>query len=248
MNKYDFGTQFQTKSNGECTVICYVNATNVCVMFRDGTIVKCRAGNLTNGVVKNPNNPSVFGAGINDFKMDDCCTDKRYTLWHSMLRRCYSADYQKGKPTYIGVKVDKRWLRLSNFVKDIEEMPFFAKSITEGYELDKDLLGDGSKIYSVGTCCFIPRELNAFFTRGSSSNGLPTGVLYNKRLGKYVASLGTDGGYSKHLGVFDTLNDASKCYVVAKKTKLLDLAEKYKGRIEDRVYDKLINFDFSIEY
>ena len=77
---YDFGTQFKTKSSGVCTLIKYVNAKNVYVMFEDGTVIKVASGNLLTGSVSNPNHPSVFGVGINDVSGSIPADDKRYTL------------------------------------------------------------------------------------------------------------------------------------------------------------------------
>lgn len=244
---YDFGTQFETKFNGTCTLIKYVNAKEVYVMFEDGTMVKTRSGNLLRGRVKNPNHPSVFGVGINDSVDITCYNDKRYTLWHSIIRRAYSDVYHKDKPTYKDIEVCDRWKRFSNFAEDIVKIPFYEKCITDEYELDKDILGGDLKIYSPETVCFIPRSVNIFFSRNTQKdNDLPTGVTFNKRLNMYVASCCTNGKNTQHLGVFETLEEAEIVYKRTKQGLLKTLANSLKGEIEDRVYDKLINY-YSLE-
>lgn len=244
---YDFGTQFETKFNGTCTLIRYVNAKEVYVMFEDGTMVKTRSGNLLRGRVKNPNHPSVFGVGINDMENVNCRSDKRYTLWHSIIRRAYSDVYHGGKPTYKDVEVCDRWKRFSNFAEDIVKVPFYERCITDGYELDKDILGGDLKVYSPETVCFIPRSVNVFFSRNTQKeNNLPTGVTFNKRLNMYVASCNINGRNTQHLGVFESPEEAEILYKRTKQGLLTTLANSLKGEIEDRVYNKLINY-YSLE-
>lgn len=92
--EFAFGTQFKTNSSGVCTVIKYENASNVYVMFEDGTFVKVSSGNLRAGSVKNPNKPSIFGVGINDFELvhghpsseslgGKKVSDKKFLMWQA---------------------------------------------------------------------------------------------------------------------------------------------------------------------
>ena len=47
-----------------------------------------------------------------------------------------------------------------------------------GWELDKDILVKGNKIYSPDTCCFVPKEVNTVFTKRQSKRGdYPIGVI-----------------------------------------------------------------------
>lgn len=45
------GTTHQTNFNGECEVVTYRSSTDIDVMFKDGTIVNTKSGNLKKGVV-----------------------------------------------------------------------------------------------------------------------------------------------------------------------------------------------------
>lgn len=240
---YDFGTQFKTKSSGVCTLIKYVNAKNVYVMFEDGTVIKVASGNLLTGGVSNPNHPSVFGVGINDVGGSIPTDDKRYTLWCSIIRRAYSDLYHHSKPTYKDVEVCDRWKRFSNFAEDVVKIPFYEKCITDKYELDKDILGGYLRIYSPETVCFIPRSVNIFFSRNTQKqSNLPTGITFNKRLNKYVASCNIGGKNTQHLGVFDTPEEALIVYKRTKNKLLKTLANSLKGDIEEKVYNKLLNY------
>lgn len=235
--KYVFGTQFQTKSSGVCTVIKYQNAKNVYVMFEDGTLVKVTSSNLSTGRIKNPNKSTVFGFGINDAGLEDS-TDKRYVLWTSIIRRSYSEVYHKSKPSYKDVRVSEDWRRLSNFIKDIEKLPNFDLAVSENWELDKDLLGGDQKLYSKNTCCFLPRELNTLFT-SESKKGLKKGVFYNKRLGKFTASINRGGKVRSHIGVYETEEEAHFNYCKEKQKHLDSLILKYDDKLPNNVKLKL---------
>lgn len=90
--------------------------------------------------------------------------DKRvYGLWYGMLRRCYDTEQQersRGK-SYSGCEVCQRWLVYSNFAKDITLLFGYEDWLNKkGYCLDKDTMYSGNKVYSRGTCCFIPYTEN----------------------------------------------------------------------------------------
>ena len=235
--KYAFGTQFPTKSSGVCTVIKYQNAKNVYVMFDDGTLAKVTSSNLSTGRIKNPNKSTVFGFGINDAGLEDS-TDKRYVLWNSIIRRSYSEVYHKSKPSYKDVRVSEDWRRLSNFIKDIEKLPNFDLAVSENWELDKDLLGGDQKLYSNNTCCFLPRELNTLFT-SESKKGLKKGVFYNKRLGKFTASINRGGKVRSHIGVYETEKSAHTAYCKETQKHLDSLILKYGDKLPENVKFKL---------
>jgi thymidylate synthase len=113
----------------------------------------------------------VGGVGINDYYGKIYHTDlgKRiHTLWYNMIRRCYDSSvpefiYYGGK----GIRVCKRWHRLSNFVVDIEGIPNYYSWVKNptGYVLDKDYYeSDG---YSPSTCVFIKSGDNTSFQNPS---------------------------------------------------------------------------------
>ena len=93
--------------------------------------------------------------GINDAKVDK----RVYGLWYQMLRRCYDHGQQersRGK-SYADCYVCERWLRLSNFAKDIKRLDGYSDWESKvGYCLDKDIRNPGNKVYSPTTCCFVP--------------------------------------------------------------------------------------------
>ena len=52
----------------------------------------------------------------------------------------------------------------------------------------------------------------------SKKTGLPTGVSLEKRTGKFYARIGRDWG-KKHLGTFDTVDDAAEAWLAADKLR-----------------------------
>ena len=79
-----------------------------------------------------------------------------YKLWREMISRC-SPEYWEKNPSYKNTQVCEEWKYLSNFYKDIQTLENYDKWVEhkEKYLLDKDLKGNGQKIYSKETCCFL---------------------------------------------------------------------------------------------
>lgn len=112
----------------------------------------------------------------------------------------------------------------------------------EGFELDKDILVKGNKVYSPETCCFVPKEVNSFFTRCNKARGeYPVGVV--KSNNKFRARIGAN---RKSLGTFNTPEEAFNAYIVAKKEGAKILAKKYKNNLLKKCYQAIINYKIEI--
>lgn len=160
-----------------------------------------------------------------------------YNMWRRIIGRCYRQSELVQRPCYYSCVVCKEWFTFSNFDK------WYNEHCIDGWEIDKDLLSDGFKYYSPETCCFLPRELNAFLSscvRKITVKKSPHIGIKNVR-GKYVAILKINGK-STHLGTFETLDEAIKAYNKAKKERFLIHIEKYKDQLEPRVLDALLKF------
>ena len=136
---------------------------------------------------------------------------KTYSVWRGMLERCYSARYQKLKPTYIGCSASAEWLRFSTFEKWMLTQDYSDK------QLDKDILFSGNKVYSASTCVFASRKLNQLLITRRSSRGsdLPLGVTYLRENRKYMAQLSLDGA-NTYLGSYSTALEAHCVWQLAK--------------------------------
>lgn len=164
---------------------------------------------------------------------------KSYRLWISMLERCYSEKFLKTRPTYAGCSVSEDFKYYHLFKDWCEKQIGFGN---EGWQLDKDFLSESSKIYSESNCCFIPQELNSFITKSNKIRGkYPIGVTWCKRKEMFLSLIKTCG-VSKNLGYFDNEWSAFLAYKQAKENRAKELAEKWRGQIDNRVYEKLINY------
>ena len=101
---------------------------------------------------------------------------KIYYLWKAMIARTDPA-YWIEFPTYEGTSVDDRWLRLSNFVEDIQDIDGYDEWTTcskNAMMFDKDTRVPGNKHYSKDTCCFISHADSNRDVFNRHSDGLET--------------------------------------------------------------------------
>ena len=108
------------------------------------------------------------------------------------------------------------WLSFGNFLEWVnKEVDYKGKPV--GMELDKDILTKGNKSYSPSTCCFVPKAVNSLLTDRINHRGeWPVGVCFHKRVRRFSANLACSG-LRRHLGYFDTPEDAFLAYKTAKK-------------------------------
>jgi hypothetical protein len=236
--KDNIGKVCSTNSCGDIELIEYKDYKNVLVKFiNTGTTAWFRADHIKNGRCKDKYAPTVFGKGVvgDNITKINGVTTKLYNLWGGMLERCYSKSFHKKYPSYIGCSVSNNWLYLDNFKL------WFEDYYKEGFELDKDLLVDGNKVYSEDTCVFVPKDLNNLikYNKTLKKRDLPTGVAEHS--GKYY-SYTSD---KQCLGGFYTQEEAFLVYKSWKESKIKSLAEKYynNGSITSKLYEVLICYE-----
>lgn len=182
----------------------------------------------------------VHGMGINDRRYPTELEGKQtkaYLLWSSMLRRCYSRSYQDKQPTYIGCSVSDTFKHFSLFYDWCQNQIGFD---VEGFDLDKDIIVPGNKIYSENTCAFVPYEINSFFNDTGTTRGeYPIGVYYNKHARKFRAYCAVNGK-AKHLGYFLTSEEAHAVYKQFKEELCKQTALAWKSSIDHRVYKSMM--------
>jgi hypothetical protein len=125
---------------------------------------------------------------------------------------------------------------------------WFDEHYIERYDLDKDILIRGNKVYSPETCCFVPHKLNCTINKCQKSRGkLPIGVHYDTERQKFTATM-RQGMKTIFIGRFTTSSDAFSAYKTAKEKYIKELAESYfsKGRITERVYQALMKYEVKI--
>ena len=234
-------------------IVEYVSVHDITVQFKaTGELVKTRYKDFIRGSVKSHFTPTVFGVGITGLEPtrdEDGEVLDSYKCWNHMLSRCYSAKVQEKNQPYKGCRVCDDWLYYSNFKKWYDENYYEINNKTS--HLDKDILIKGNKVYSPDTCVFVPNFINLLFTKRQKSRGeLPIGVCYHKASKKYQAGLKVfkDGKSTfKHLGYFDTIDEAFEVYKQAKEDYIKEIADEYKDKIPVELYKAMYAYEVSID-
>lgn len=243
--KYE-GLIFKTNSCGDLVVIKYINSQNTLVKFID-TGYEClvEMGNIKKGEVKDKLLPSVQGVGIlgDEPIRENGQLLKEYKLWADMLKRCYDSKFHDTSPAYKNCTVSDNFKYYPYFKEWCNKQIGFDQ---DGFDLDKDILSKGTKIYSENTCCFVPKEINSLLKKKSSKeSSLPVGVEYHKQLKKFRARCSCYGK-TTHLGVFEDFEDAFYAYKEAKETHIKEVANKWKDQIDSRVYEALMKYQVDL--
>ena len=165
---------------------------------------------------------------------------RAFISWKNMIRRIYNG-YGRFAKCYENCVICEEWLDYGVFKNWYENQ----RGCGLKYELDKDLLGNGT-LYSPTTCCLLPRELNRMISdRKTKNRELPTGVVKSGK--KYYAHyvMGTSEKKLVRIGGFNTPEEASNAYKAFRKKRIAETAQVYydKGELDERAYNALINFN-----
>lgn len=249
MIRYDrIGTVWETNNSGKLKIIEYEKALKTTVEFEDGTVLKnVNFQKIKEGKVRNPNHPSVYGVGylgIGKYKFKEGGKAvKSYIKWTDMLRRCYSTKEHERHMTYKGCTTDKEWHNFQVFAQWFEEN---WKPHMEGWALDKDILVKGNKIYSPETCCFVPPQINLLFCKANSIRGnLPIGLSLCKNKKSYQVNIYKNNKMFR-IGTFYILEEAFQAYKEAKENYIKEVANKWRGKITEQVYQAMYNYRVEI--
>ena len=172
-------------------------------------------------------------------KVWECQEKRAHSVWRGMMSRCY----KKGKsisPRYLGCTVSKSWHDFNTF------KAWFLKQYKEdGWQIDKDILFEGNKVYSEETCAIVPRIVNMLFTKTNKIRGdLPIGVSRNEnRFKAYINKYGE----KIHLGTYDTPEEAFLVYKEYKEEYIKEIANTYKDVIRKDVYLAMIKYVVKID-
>lgn len=173
------------KQGSKCTVIDYRDANHVTVKFDSGYITNAKWYRLVEGTVKDKFTYQI--SYLNEI-LDANPYDghgketKGYREFHNMHIRCFDKQYKKQRPTYNDVTCCEEWNYFSNYLSWREQQPNlkYLEDTGKRFELDKDILKKGNKIYSPENCCLVPATVNQVFNRHVRHRGdLPIGVTWN---------------------------------------------------------------------
>ena len=242
------GKVCKSTSSGDFKILKYNDSKNVEIQFLNtGFKTTVHLWSIKSGKVKDRYLPSVFGVGVLGAKYsisEGGVLTKEYDLWYSMLRRCYSDTYKKKQPTYVGCKCSENFKSYEYFYEWCHKQIGFGNV---NFELDKDLLIKGNKVYSENTCVFIPSEINLLLTKCEASRGEHLiGVSWNSRDKTFKVQVRKNKGKREYLGLFKTEIEAFSAYKIAKEAFVKEQANKWKSQIDDRAYNALMNYQVEI--
>ena len=243
------GVVCKSKSSGDFKILKYNDWANVEIQFLNtGYETVTRFDHIRNGSVKDPHVPSVYGVGTLGTKyltkVNGVLT-KEYEIWRSMIQRCYSDSFKNKHSTYEGCECSENFKSYEYFYEWCNQQIGFSN---KDWQLDKDLLVKGNKIYSEHSCVFIPKEINTLLTKRESSRGeYPIGVCWSKTSKAFMAQVSKNKGKREHLGYFKTELEAYNAYKTAKEAFVKEQAEKWKDTIDERAYNALMNYEVGID-
>jgi hypothetical protein len=233
--------EYKTTEGYTATILEYNGWYNVKIQLNDGTILEnIIMSSLKVGNVKNPNHKTTLNVGyfgIGKYNSKD--NSQAYIIWRAMFQRCYDKKYQEKQPTYKGCSVAEEWHNFQNFAKWYEEN--YNPETMHKWQLDKDTLFKGNKVYSKETCCFLPRDINNSLQKRKGKY-LP-GV--KKKINRFQAVVTTEKGRI-NAGSYYTELEAFEVYKTEKEKYVRFLADKYKSILNNKAYEALYNYQVEI--
>lgn len=177
---------------------------------------------------------------------------KAYAIFIGIYNRCYKRDiYTNYHDCYEGATICQEWLDNPELFIDWYLDHYYPVK-DEVMAVDKDILGNGSMMYSPQTCCIVPQTINTMMANSKKHNNqnwkaaadLPLGVRYNEETHMYYGEI-TPFGHEESvpLAEWNTPEEAFDEYKVIKKADILIMAIKYKNYLPEQVFNALMQYE-----
>jgi hypothetical protein len=222
-------------------IIEYNNRMDIKIEFQDDYKVQRNTtyDNFKIGKIKNPYDKTVSDIGFfGEGKFTTYIDSKyavNYRVWTDMLQRCYSDKHRLKHLAYADCIVCDEWLNFQNFALWYENNYYEVDN--ERLHIDKDVLYKNNTIYAPERCLFVPQRINMIFMKKIKivDPDLPNTIRR--------CTNGFKSSYNgKALGVYKTLDDAIKAHDTKQIEHIKQVAEEYKSKIPEKVYQSLINY------
>lgn len=168
---------------------------------------------------------------------------RAYSVWSGIKDRCYNKNVRAyefyGK---IGVTLCDEWLNFENFYKWYMDNYY---EIENGYMcVDKDILDRNNKVYCPEKCLIVPIALNNLFVDRKNNRGkCKIGLQARSKSGFQVKVRNPLKNHvNEYYGTFKTEEAAIKVYCKVKEEIIKGMAEEYKDKVPEKVYNALINY------
>ena len=247
-NKY-LNKTYTNKQGLNYKIVHYNTYYDITILFDSGYIKSATMKEVKRNAIKDKLSPSVYGVGIVGIRYNTKVDGKHtteYGTWKNMLRRCYSEKGRHKFQSYDDCIVSENFKKYSYFYEWVNKQVGFNTVDDMGniFQLDKDLLSKGNKIYSETTCVFLPLEINiALAIKDSKHKKFHVGVRKNRNKYEVTCCINSKSTY---LGLFKTEIEAFNAYKEAKENYLKELANKWKDKIDPRAYNALMNYQVEI--
>lgn len=241
------------KKGTKMVIVEYRGKADITVEFQDKCKVRkrCEYSRFLKGSVVNPYDANVYNHG---FQGEGIYNSKEHALawrkWDGMLRRVYSEEYKNKKPSYINCSICKDWLNFQTFAEWFYENYYEIEG--QVMCLDKDILIKGNKLYSPQTCVIVPNNINCLFTKSDSirSKDLPIGV-YNSGNGfrVYLKKGCINGKKNSELFKMSNIKTKEEAFNIYKQEKekyIKKVADYYKNKIPQRLYNAMYEYKVDI--
>lgn len=241
------GENIITNEGHEIEIVEWKGVEKCSIRFKCGLILKdLQYSGVKDGRIKYPFHRSVFGVGYFGigvyFQKRGLEVYPAYNVWKNMIERCYSEKHKIKNLSYQNVIVCEKWHNFQNFAEWFHKN--YNPETMKGWHLDKDILIKGNKVYSPDACCFVPPEINTLFISSKKSRGkLPIGVIGYKAI--FRAKIKRNKKY-EHIGLYNTPEEAFQAYKTAKELYIKEVADKWKDKISEKVYQAMHNYQVEI--
>lgn len=248
-NENFVGRVFNSKNFGKFTIIKCESSDKVKIQFENtGGVNTATLYHIKRGSVADLLAKTTYGVGYLGYGYNRKCEDSRNLLkiWSGVLQRSFDPSWKNRHECYRDTSCSEEFLCASDFIRWAKTQVGFnsVDEFGKKFAIDKDLLGSGCNSYSPETCVFVPREINNLLLSTRKERGsLPIGVTLKD--GKFRSRVSVNNR-EVALGVFDTSEEAFQAYKKAKEAYIKEVAGKWRGRVDNRVYEALLNYEIEI--
>jgi hypothetical protein len=232
-------------------IIDYKNTKDITVKIGSVNIINSNYISFKNGSIRNYSLPTIHGVGYFGYgeygSISKVGDNYVYEVWRGMISRCYNEEKQKEYPTYIKCLVCDEWHNYQIFAKWYEDN--YYNVLGEKMQLDKDILIKGNKIYSPDTCIIVPSYINSLFRiYNIERNKVHIGITESRRKNgtgitiRYRPTIWKNGDLV-YLGSYKTKNEAIDKYIMEKNRYFLEVSNRYKEYIPEKLYLAMINYN-----
>ena len=251
------GKEGVNNQGSKMIISVYNSAKNITVYFPEHDYsVQSTYLNFKRGSIKSPYDRTIYNMGYlgeGDYTPTAIIEGEnkhtqQYISWRHILERAYSELYHERFPTYKESEVCKEWLNFQNYAEWYDKNYYEVEG--DFSCIDKDILYKGNKIYSPDKCIFVPNRINVLFTKSDAIRGdTPIGTTYNKKQGCYIAHCSIIVNNKKkvyRIGNYFTAEEAFFAYKQFKENYIKQVADEYKDKIPQKLYDAMYRYEVEI--